>query len=135
MGLAGKVEHDGIRRKGYGLCWGGSEVWDLPTKMKTTLKKNSLCSLNQIRRPAHQTEASFKVAHILTKHKLLFTDGRISKEAMTTVAESFFPDPKNKTEIPSASANVPAGCEHRGAADVCSFCWTAGVGHEKVLLV
>lgn len=48
------------------------------------------------------TEASFKVAHILTKHKKSFTDGGIVKEAMTAVAETLLKDHKNETEMISA---------------------------------
>ncbi|KAL7381747.1 hypothetical protein ABVT39_010657 [Epinephelus coioides] len=48
------------------------------------------------------TEASFKVAHILTKHKKPFTDGGIVKEAMTTVPETLLKDHKSKREILSA---------------------------------
>lgn len=55
------------------------------------------------------TEASFKVAHILTKHKKPFTDGGIVKEAMTAVAETVFKDHKSKTEILSAIADVQLG--------------------------
>lgn len=40
------------------------------------------------------TEALFKVANILTKHKKPITDGGIMKEAMTAVAETLFKDHK-----------------------------------------
>ncbi|KAK0152132.1 hypothetical protein N1851_006497 [Merluccius polli] len=49
------------------------------------------------------------MAHILTKHKKPFTNGRIVKEAMTAVAETLFKDHKSKTEMMSAIADVQLG--------------------------
>lgn len=55
------------------------------------------------------TEASFKVAHILRKHKKPFTSGGIVKEFSAVVAETFFKELKSKIEVMSAIANMQLG--------------------------
>lgn len=59
-----------------------------------------------LKKGSGSTEVSFKVAHILAKHKKTFNDGGIIKEAMTAMAESLFWDHKNKMVILSAIADV-----------------------------
>ncbi|XP_024084337.1 uncharacterized protein LOC112127492 [Cimex lectularius] len=57
-------------------------------------------------RPAKQSKAatiaSFKISHILAKHKKPFEDGSVVKEAFIEAGETLFGDFKNKTEIMSA---------------------------------
>ncbi|XP_057659285.1 uncharacterized protein LOC130895759 [Diorhabda carinulata] len=48
------------------------------------------------------TMASFKISHILAKHKKPFEDGSVVKEAFIEAGETLFGDFKNKTEIMSA---------------------------------
>ncbi|KAL7378660.1 hypothetical protein ABVT39_017000 [Epinephelus coioides] len=54
-------------------------------------------------------EASFRVSHLLAKHKKPFTDGDLVKEAMAITAETVFSDFKNKEEIKTALRSVPLG--------------------------
>ncbi|CAB4070290.1 unnamed protein product [Lepeophtheirus salmonis] len=54
-------------------------------------------------------EASFKAAHILTKHKKTYTDGGMVNEGMTEVAYKLFKEHKSKTEIMSAIADIQLG--------------------------
>ncbi|XP_057671177.1 protein FAM200C-like [Diorhabda carinulata] len=57
-------------------------------------------------RPAKQSKAatiaSFKISHILAKHKKPFEDGSVVKEAFIEAGDTLFGDFKNKTEIMSA---------------------------------
>ena len=57
-------------------------------------------------RPAKQSKAatiaSFKISHILAKHKKPFEDRMVVKEAFIEAGEVLFGDFKNKTEIMSA---------------------------------
>ncbi|KAL3279120.1 hypothetical protein HHI36_016634 [Cryptolaemus montrouzieri] len=57
-------------------------------------------------RPAKQSKAatiaSFKISHILAKHKKPFEDGSVVKETFIEAGETLFGDFKNKTEIMSA---------------------------------
>ncbi|XP_057667227.1 general transcription factor II-I repeat domain-containing protein 2A-like [Diorhabda carinulata] len=57
-------------------------------------------------RPAKQSKAatiaSFKISHILAKHKKPFEDGSVVKEAFIEAGETLFGDFKNKIEIMSA---------------------------------
>ncbi|XP_041854559.1 zinc finger BED domain-containing protein 5-like [Melanotaenia boesemani] len=78
-------------------------------ELKTALQKQQALFTTPLKKSTVSTEASFKVAQILTKHKKAFTDGGVIKEAMTAVAESLFQDYKNKTEILSAIASVQLG--------------------------
>ncbi|KAK0133521.1 General transcription factor II-I repeat domain-containing protein 2B [Merluccius polli] len=55
------------------------------------------------------TEASFRVSHLLAKHKKPFTDGELMKEAMAIVANTVFNDFKNKDDIKAALSSVPLG--------------------------
>lgn len=48
------------------------------------------------------TIASFKVSHILAKHKKPYEDGELVKEAFLGAADSLFNDFKNKSEITAA---------------------------------
>ena len=48
------------------------------------------------------TEASFRVSHLLVKHKKSFQDGEMVKEAFLQAADPLFRDFKNKTEIVSS---------------------------------
>lgn len=52
------------------------------------------------------TIASFRVSHVLAKHKKPFKDGDIVKEAFLEAADSLFDDFKNKTEIVKAIKDV-----------------------------
>lgn len=54
-------------------------------------------------------EASFRVSHLLAKHKKPFTDGDLFKEAMAITAETVFNDFKNKNGITTAIHNIPLG--------------------------
>ena len=78
-------------------------------ELKTMLQRQQDLFTKPTKKANAATEASFKVAHILTKHKKPFTDGGIVKEAMTAVAETLFKDHKSKTEILSAIADVQLG--------------------------
>ncbi|KAL7397457.1 hypothetical protein ABVT39_022401 [Epinephelus coioides] len=64
-------------------------------------------------KPASQNkaaaEASFRVSHLLAKHKKPFTDGDLVKEAIAITAETVFSDFKNKEEIKTALRSVPLG--------------------------
>lgn len=61
--------------------------------------------------------ASYRVCHVLAKHKKSFQDGEMVKEAFIEAADSLFVDFKNKAEIMSAikdiqlSRNVTRRCE------------------------
>lgn len=78
-------------------------------ELKTTLQRQQSLFTKPTKKANASTEASFKVAHVLTKHKKPFTNGGIVKEAMTAVAETLFKDHKSKTEILSAIADVQLG--------------------------
>ena len=55
------------------------------------------------------TEASFRVSHLLSKHKKPFTDGDLFKEAMAITAETVFNGFKNKDDIKTALRSVQLG--------------------------
>uniref|UniRef100_A0A8C8SXX4 Uncharacterized protein n=1 Tax=Pelusios castaneus TaxID=367368 RepID=A0A8C8SXX4_9SAUR len=55
------------------------------------------------------TEASFRISHLLAKHKKPFTDGEIIKEAMMVAADTLFKDFDNKDEIMIAIKGMPLG--------------------------
>ena len=74
-------------------------------ELKTTLKRQLSLFTKPVKKANAATEASFKMVHILTKHKKPFTNGRIVKDVMTAVAETLFKDHKSKTEIMSAIAD------------------------------
>ena len=78
-------------------------------QLKANLKKQQCLFIGPTKKANAATEASFKVAHILTKHKKPYTDGGMVKEAMTAVADTLFKDHKSKTEIMSAIADVQLG--------------------------
>lgn len=69
---------------------------DEVNKLKTKLKKRQSMFTGHDAKANAATEASFKVALLLTKHKKPFTDGSVVKEAMVQVAETLFKDPKSK---------------------------------------
>ncbi len=75
-------------------------------QLKATIQKQQSLFTKPIKRGNAITEASFKVARILTQHKKPFTNGAMVKEAMTAVAETLFKDHKSKTEIMSAITDV-----------------------------
>ncbi len=75
-------------------------------QLKTTIQKQQSLFTKPIKRGNAITEASFKVARILTQHKKPFTNGAMVKEEMTAVAETLFKDHKSKTEIMSAITDV-----------------------------
>lgn len=68
-------------------------------ELKTTLQRQHSLFIKPTKKANAATEALFKVAHIFTKHNKTFTDGRIVKEAMATVAETLFREHKSKTEM------------------------------------
>ncbi|KAK7901476.1 hypothetical protein WMY93_018245 [Mugilogobius chulae] len=78
-------------------------------ELKLALQRQQSLFTKPTKRGNAATEASFKVAHLLTKHKKAFTDGAVVKEAMTAVAETLFEDHKSKTEILSAISSVQLG--------------------------
>ena len=78
-------------------------------ELKTALQRQQSLFTKPTKRANAATEASFKVAHILAKHKKPFTDGVLVKEAMAAVAESLFGDHKSKAEILSAIGDVQLG--------------------------
>ncbi|KAL2097960.1 hypothetical protein ACEWY4_007167 [Coilia grayii] len=55
------------------------------------------------------TEASFRVSHLLVKHKKPFTDGELYKEAMAVTAKTVCSNFKNSEEINAAFGAVPLG--------------------------
>ena len=55
------------------------------------------------------TEASFRISHLLAKHKKPFTDGDLFKEAMTVTAETVCSNFKNLEDIIAAFSAVPLG--------------------------
>lgn len=65
------------------------------------------------------TIASYRVSHVLVKHKKLFKDGEMVKEAFLEAADSLFGGFKNKTEIMAAVKDIQkhsnaAMCGHSG---------------------
>lgn len=52
------------------------------------------------------TIASYRVSHVLAKHKKSFKDGEIVKEAFVEAADALFGDFKNKTDIVNAIKDV-----------------------------
>lgn len=88
---------------------GSSKRKEKIKELKTLLQRQQSLFTRPVQKANACTEASFKEAHILTKHKKAFTDGCIVKEAMTAVAETLFKDHKCKTEILSAFADVQLG--------------------------
>ncbi|CAK6982894.1 zinc finger BED domain-containing protein 5-like isoform X1, partial [Scomber scombrus] len=48
------------------------------------------------------TTASYRVSHVLAKHKKSFKDGEVVKEAFIEAADALFGEFKNKTEIVTA---------------------------------
>ena len=55
------------------------------------------------------TEASFRISHILAKHKRPFTDGDLFKELLTVTAETVCSHFKNLEDIKAAFRAVPLG--------------------------
>ncbi|CAL9688304.1 unnamed protein product [Knipowitschia caucasica] len=78
-------------------------------ELKSALQRQQSLFTKTTKKSCAATEASFKVAHLLAKHKKPFTDGAIVKDAMTAVAETLFDDHKSKTEILSAISDVQLG--------------------------
>uniref|UniRef100_A0AAV2MK93 Uncharacterized protein n=1 Tax=Knipowitschia caucasica TaxID=637954 RepID=A0AAV2MK93_KNICA len=78
-------------------------------ELKSALQRQQCLFTKPTKKANAATEASFKVAHILAKHKKPFTDGAVVKEAMTAAAETLFVDHKSKTEIMSAIGDVQLG--------------------------
>ena len=52
------------------------------------------------------TVASYRISHVVAKHKKPFIDGNIGKEAFLEAADSLFDDFKNKAEIVKAIKEV-----------------------------
>lgn len=103
-------------------------------ELKTTLKRQQSLFAKPEKKPNSVTEASFKVAHILTKHKKPFTDGGMMKEAMTAMPETLFRDHKSKAEIMSANSDVQLGA-NTVVRSLCAFCrcnGAVGMGHDSV---
>ena len=88
---------------------GSTQRTEKVNQLKATLKKPQCLFIGPSKKANTATEASFKVAHILTKHKKPYTDGGMVKEVMTAVADTFFKDHKSKTEIMSAIADIQLG--------------------------
>lgn len=78
-------------------------------ELKTSLQRQQSLLPKPMKKTKAAKEASFKVVHVLTKHKMPFNIGGFVKKAMTAIAETIFTDHKSKTEILSALANVQLG--------------------------
>lgn len=76
---------------------------------KSSLQRQQALFTKPTKRANAATEASFKVAYILAKHKKPFTDGAIVKEAMSAAAETLFAEHKSKTDILAAIGDVQLG--------------------------
>ena len=117
---------------------GSTQRTEKVNQLKATLKKLKWLFIGPTKKANTATEASFKVAHILTKHKKPYTDGGMMKEAMTAVADTLFKDHKSKTEIMSATLIYVAWCYLSGTASICSPCrcsGSVGAGHDKMQMV
>lgn len=79
------------------------------SELKSALKAQQFFFTKPSTQHKAATEASFRVSHILAKHKKPFTDGELFKEAMLSTAETIFHDFKNKDDIKSALRAVPLG--------------------------
>lgn len=55
------------------------------------------------------TEASFRVSHLLAKHKKPFTDGELIKETMAVTADTVCNHFQNKDDIKTELSSVPLG--------------------------
>ncbi|XP_045465147.1 general transcription factor II-I repeat domain-containing protein 2A-like isoform X1 [Harmonia axyridis] len=66
------------------------------------LKKEQAMFTRPVKQSKAATIASFKISHILAKHKKPFEDGSVVKEAFIEAGETLFAEFKNKTEIISA---------------------------------
>ncbi|KAK0131923.1 General transcription factor II-I repeat domain-containing protein 2B [Merluccius polli] len=78
-------------------------------ELKSGLKVQQSLFVKPVNRLKAATEASFRVSHLLAKHKKPFTDGELMKEAMAIVANTVFNDFKNKDDIKAALSSVPLG--------------------------
>lgn len=78
-------------------------------ELKLELKaQQSLFTKPAVRHKA-ATEASFRVSHLLAKHKKPFTDGELIKQAMDIIADTVCNDFKKKDDIKTAFSSVPLG--------------------------
>uniref|UniRef100_A0A3B1KBC7 DUF4371 domain-containing protein n=1 Tax=Astyanax mexicanus TaxID=7994 RepID=A0A3B1KBC7_ASTMX len=90
----------------------GKKKWHWVPKLQVP-ESPAVISGNQRHLPLEKananTEASFRVSHLLAKHKKTFTDGELFKEAMLFASDSLFRDFKNKDEIRTAISNMSLG--------------------------
>uniref|UniRef100_A0A8C1NJA8 Uncharacterized protein n=1 Tax=Cyprinus carpio TaxID=7962 RepID=A0A8C1NJA8_CYPCA len=78
-------------------------------ELKSVLKAQQSLFTKPTAKSKAATEASFRVSHLLAKHKKPFTDGELYKEAMVAAADTLFKDLKNKEDITNAIESVPLG--------------------------
>ena len=89
---------------------GGNSLWSQKvSEIKSALQRQQSLFTKPSKRVNTATEASFKVAHYLTKNKETFIDGVIVKGAMSLMAESLFRDFQNNAELVSAISDVELG--------------------------
>lgn len=100
-------QHCATVHSNFALLWGASY------KRIEITYKTVISSLNRQNANAAK-EVSYGGGHVLTKHKMPFTDGRIVKEVVTAMAiETLFKDYRSKTEMKSAIVNVQLGGKER----------------------
>uniref|UniRef100_A0A8C1R9U2 HAT C-terminal dimerisation domain-containing protein n=1 Tax=Cyprinus carpio TaxID=7962 RepID=A0A8C1R9U2_CYPCA len=78
-------------------------------ELKSVLKAQQSLFTKPTAKSKAATEASFRVSHLLAKHKKPFTNGELYKEAMVVAADALFKDLKNKEDITNAIKSVPLG--------------------------
>ncbi|KAL7369700.1 hypothetical protein ABVT39_005989 [Epinephelus coioides] len=83
---------------------------DLRTRKVRELKSQLAAQQSIFTRPNTKgkaaTVASYRVSHVLAKHKKSFEDSEVVKEAFIEAADALFDEFKNKTEIVAAIKDV-----------------------------
>ncbi|XP_023213971.1 general transcription factor II-I repeat domain-containing protein 2A-like [Centruroides sculpturatus] len=76
-------------------------------ELKNALHSVQPASKKPVGKLRRVAEASFKIAHLLVKHKKPFTDGAFVKEAMLLAAESLFADRDDGDELTEMIRGMP----------------------------
>lgn len=85
-----------------------SEIRKFKVKeLKSQLGAHQLTFLKPILQSQAGTEASFRIANVLVKHKKSFQDGEMLKEAFINAGNVLFDKFKNKLEIMQAIKDIP----------------------------
>ena len=78
-------------------------------ELKAALGKQQSFFTRPVKKSQKATEASFRAAHFLVKHKKAFSDGEVLKGAMMVIANTVFSDEKNGSDVISTLSDVQLG--------------------------